>query len=258
MKISVVTAVRNARATVADALQSVVSQSHANREHIVVDGLSTDGTRELLEHRKDKIDLFISEPDTGIYNALNKGLRHCTGDVIGFLHADDLFADDETLTKIARAFRDSNADVVYGDLLYVSKVNTQRTIRYWRAGVFSEKRLAWGWMAPHPTLYVRREVYARLGGFDETYRIAADYDIVLRIFASKDIRITYVPEVLVRMRTGGASNASLKNILRKSAEDYRALRENRVGGLATLCVKNLRKLRQFAHLGRSTSVVSQN
>jgi glycosyltransferase len=243
--ISVVTAVRNARLTIEACLDSVASQSHADRQHIVVDGLSTDGTTEVIRKRRAGIDEFISEQDTGIYNALNKGIARATGDVIGFLHADDLYAHRDVLAKVATAFRDPEIAVIYGDLLYVSKADVDRPIRYWKAGEFMPRELARGWMPPHPTMYVRREIYAELGGFDESYRIAADYDSVLRIFAREGLRATYIPEVLVKMRVGGASNASLRNVLRKSAEDYRALRQNHVGGVLSLLAKNVRKLRQF-------------
>jgi len=215
-----------------------------------VDGLSTDKTVEVLAARRDAINVLISEKDSGIYNALNKGMRSCTGDVVGFLHADDVLANPTVLGQIARAFGDPSVDVVYGDLLYVSKTNVQQKVRYWRAGAFSRAELGKGWMPPHPTMYVRRALYERIGGFDESYRIAADYDCVLRVFKRENLRAAYIPEVLVKMRVGGISNGSLTSIVRKSAEDYRALRRNGVGGALTLLVKNLRKIRQFVEAPR--------
>jgi glycosyltransferase len=245
VKISVITAVRNSHHTIEDCLRSVAGQSYALREHVVVDGLSDDGTCDLLQRHQEKIDVLISERDSGIYNALNKGLANSTGDIIGFLHADDVFADADVLLRVAEAFRDRSVDVVYGDLMYVDKVDVMRAFRYWRAGVFSPSDLRAGWMPPHPTLYVRRSVYSRVGGFDETYRIAGDYDHILRIFSRQTVNPVYLPSVLVKMRVGGASNSSLRNILRKSMEDYRALRRNNIGGVVTLALKNLRKIRQF-------------
>jgi glycosyltransferase involved in cell wall biosynthesis len=245
LTISVVTAVRNARSTIEACLESLSGQTYPHRQHVVVDGLSTDGTAELIRKHSSMIDVLVSERDTGIYNALNKGIARCKGDVVGFLHADDTYAHECVLAKVAEAFRDPEIDVVYGDLLYVRKANLGRTIRHWKAGRFERGKLARGWMPPHPTMYVRREIYVSLGAFDESYRIAADYDCILRIFANPRLRATYLPEVLVKMRLGGASNSSLKNVLRKSAEDYRALRRNRVGGLVALLCKNLRKLHQF-------------
>jgi glycosyltransferase involved in cell wall biosynthesis len=245
VRVSVVTAVRNACSTIRTCLNSVATQTHAHRQHVIVDGQSTDGTMDLLTMSSDRIDVLISERDTGIYNALNKGLRRCTGDVIGFLHADDVYASEHALTKVAEAFGDPEVSIVYGDLLYVSKTDISKPIRYWKAGAFDSRKLAGGWMPPHPTMYVRRAIYEEVGGFDESYRIAGDYDCMLRILSRPGLKAAYVPEVLVRMRLGGKSNASLKAVLRKSAEDYRALRHNRIGGVLTLLGKNLRKVRQF-------------
>jgi len=245
MLISVVTAVRNRCATIAETLRSVAGQRHSDVEHLVIDGQSTDGTCDVIKRHLRQGVVFVSEPDTGIYNALNKGVGRSSGDVIGFLHADDLFASADVLSKVAEAFRDSSIEAVYGDLVYVSQADVGKVVRYWRAGNFSRRALTQGWMPPHPTLYVRRAVYSRIGGFDETYRIAADYDSVLKIFGRDDVRCAYIPEVLVKMRLGGVSNRSLPNIFRKSLEDYRALRANRIGGLATLLAKNTSKIKQF-------------
>jgi glycosyltransferase len=249
LKISVITAVFNRHSTIADALQSVAGQSYGNVEHIVVDGGSRDGTLEVLNAARDQIDVLISEPDHGIYDALNKGIARATGDVVGFMHADDVFADSDVLARIAGAFSDQAVDAVYGDLVYVHEQNMDRVIRYWTAGQFSKSKLNWGWMPPHPTFYVRRSLYAQLGGFDLRYHIAADYDTMLRFLGRGEVRAAYIPEVLVKMRLGGASNRSLANILQKSKEDYLALRRNGVGGLGALAWKNLSKVGQF--LGRT-------
>ena len=189
--------------------------------------------------------MLISERDQGIYDALNKGIKHATGDVVGFLHADDVFENSEVLSKVAVAFEDPAIDAVYGDLVYVRHDDIGQVIRYWRSGLYDDAALSRGWMPPHPTFYVRRSVYERLGGFDTRYRIAADYDTVLRFLAIGKIRAAYIPEVLVRMRAGGISNRSLKTIVRKSLEDMDVLRRNKVGGFRTLAWKNLSKLGQF-------------
>lgn len=245
MKISVITAVFNARDTIRDALNSVSEQDYSDIEHVVVDGASTDGTAEIIESCRSSIDVLVSERDEGIYDALNKGIAIASGDVIGFLHADDLFSDHRVLSRIAHAMADQAVDAVYGDLNYVSRRDSQRVIRHWQSGVFSKRRLSWGWMPPHPTFYVRRRVYERLGAFDTSFRIASDYDCMLRFLAQGDIVPKYIPEVLVVMRVGGASNRSLENVLQKSCEDYRALRRNRVGGIGSLVCKNLSKIGQF-------------
>lgn len=245
IKISVITAVYNCKDTIGQAVDSVLSQSYPSVESIVVDGMSTDGTLEVLESYRPQLGKFISEHDLGIYDALNKGIKHATGDVVGFLHADDVFESSEVLAKIAAAFQDPAVDAVYGDLVYVRHDDINQVIRYWRSGSYDTVALSRGWMPPHPTFYVRRSVYERLGGFDIRYRIAADYDTVLRFFSSGKINSTYIPEILVRMRVGGISNRSLKTIFRKTCEDLDVVRCNRVGGVLTILYKNFSKLNQF-------------
>lgn len=245
MKISIITATRNCASTIADCLASVAGQSYPDREHIVIDGASTDGTLAALETHRAQLAVLISEPDQNPYDAINKGIARASGEVIGFLHADDRYADAEVLARIAAAFADPTVDAVYGDLVYVSQTDTDRVIRYWRAGEYRPARLRRGWMPPHPTLYLRRALYERHGGFDLRYRIAADYDLMLRLLSRLTGRVVYLPQVLVRMRLGGISNRSLRHVLRKSWEDYRALRNNRMGGIGALAWKNLSKLPQF-------------
>lgn len=244
-KISIVTAVYNARETVLDAVASVRDQSYPNIEFIMINGASDDGTTELLENQKEHFDVYLNEPDNGIYDALNKGISRASGDVIGFLHADDLFENRDVLSSIAKAFSDPSIDAVYGDLVYVSKNQSNNVIRYWKSGEFSTQKLKHGWMPPHPTFYVRRSVYEQQGAFDTSFRIAADYDCMLRFLGPGNIQCGYIPEVLVKMRVGGASNRSLRNIVLKSREDYAALKRNGVGGLWSLLWKNLSKIPQF-------------
>lgn len=245
IRITVVTATKNSVDTLSECLASVYRQSYVHREHIIIDGGSTDGTLAELEASRAHLDLVISEPDQGIYDALNKGLARATGDVIGFLNSDDLYADPHVLRRIAAAFADPNVEAVYGDLLYVKRRDPGQVIRYWRSCPYSLPLLRMGWMPPHPTLYLRREVFDRIGGFDRAYQIAADYDLMLRLLRQLKGKVVYLPNVMVYMRLGGVSNRSLFSILRKSWEDYRALRANRVGGLVTLAIKNLSKIPQF-------------
>lgn len=248
MKISVITAVFNNRSTVTAAIDSVLAQAGADFELVVIDGASTDGTLDVLRGYANRIQVLVSEPDGGIYEALNKGISLASGDVLGFLHSDDLFADELVLSLITKAFEDPEIEAVYGDLLYVRKCDPSRVVRYWRAGKFSRTRLNWGWMPPHPTFYVRRSVYERLGGFNTTYRIAGDYDCMLRFLGRGRLRVAYLPKVLVKMRVGGASNRSLRNIMKKSLEDLRVMRSNDIGGVGALIWKNLSKLPQFLSL----------
>lgn len=242
---SILTVVRNRAATVSDALHSLYAQSFADFEHVVQDGGSTDGTAELLRGVTDPRQRMISEVDGGIYDALNRALARAKGEIIGLLHSDDFLAHDRVLAEVARRFDETGADAVYGDLDYVSAADPQRVVRHWRAGEYHPRLLARGWMPPHPALFLRRSVIERWGGYDTSFRIAADYDAVLRYFGSGALKVAYLPQVLVKMRIGGVSNRSLVHILQKSREDYRALRSNRVGGIGTLFYKNVRKLPQF-------------
>jgi glycosyltransferase involved in cell wall biosynthesis len=247
MKISVITAVYNNASTIAAALESTLSQRYENIELIVVDGASTDGTLDVIERYRDRIASFVSEPDKGIYDALNKGVSMVTGDAIGFLHSDDLFADRDCLSRVAQALADERVDACYGDLHYVRKDSPQTIVRAWKAGEFSASKLRRGWMPPHPTLYAKRPIFMGNGAFNCEYRIAADYDWMLRLLG-RSATVSYIPHVQVHMRVGGASNRSLKNIVRKSSEDFRALRQNGfglVGASAALAGKNLSKLPQF-------------
>ena len=248
MKLSLITATYNCVETLADCLDSVSSQTYDDIEHWVIDGGSTDGTVAFVESRYQQLARMVSEPDEGTYDALNKGLARVTGEVVGLLHADDVFADSEVLSRVVAAFEDPAVEAVYGDLEYVARDDASRVIRHWQARSFAPGRLRWGWMPPHSTLYLRRSLYERFGGFDTRYRIAADYDFMLRVLTQLSGRVVYLPQVLVRMRLGGISNRSLKMMLRKSREDYRVLRTNNVGGLGALVWKNLSKLPQFVRL----------
>jgi glycosyltransferase len=244
LQVSVITAVKNRARTVGACLRSVQGQTWKGVEHILIDGCSTDGTLGILAAGRAEGSKLISEADGGVYEALNKGLRMASGDIVGFLHADDEYASPESLERIVRAFDDPSVEAVYGDLVYVRENNPSRVVRYWRAGPYSRNQLAHGWMPPHPTFYVRRDVYARCGGFDTRYRIAADYENMLRVLWGAGARTAYVPHVLVRMRTGGMSNRLL-NMFLKSREDYAAMQENGLGGVQALILKNVAKLPQF-------------
>ncbi len=245
MKITVITVAYNSASTIVDTLRSVVQQTHPNIEHIVIDGASTDATLSLVHKHASPTARVLSEPDSGIYDAMNKGLQLATGDLVGFLNADDIFDNPNVLLQIAGAASDPSIAAVYGDLVYVSQNDLGRLVRQWRSGAFVPSRLGFGWMPPHPTFYVRRALVAELGTFDTSFRIASDYDFMLRLLRMPRVEVRYVPAVLVRMRTGGASNRSASALWRKSSEDWRALRKNGVGGLSSLLCKNLRKLPQF-------------
>jgi len=245
MKISVITAVFNRRDTVADAIQSIQRQTYDNVEHLVQDGGSQDGTLEVLENHSNDDTFLVSAPDSGIYDAINKGIERATGDVVGLMHSDDFFASDRVLEMVAAAFQDPNVDGVYGDLQYVSATGPDKIVRHWKSSHYDPGLLKRGWMPPHPTLYLRASVFERLGLYDTSYRMAADYDAMLRYLVHGQINLAYIPEVLVKMRVGGVSNRSLRHIIQKSQEDYRAIRTNEIGGIGTLAMKNFSKFGQF-------------
>jgi glycosyltransferase involved in cell wall biosynthesis len=244
LKISVITVVFNRAGLIGYAIKSVYGQSYTEVEYIIQDGGSTDGTLAVIESSK-SIASVVSEPDNGIYDAINRGIARASGNVIGLLHSDDFFAHEGVLELVAKALEDPNVDGVYGDLQYVAYGDPSRVIRNWRSGSYMPLKLRYGWMPPHPTLYLRREVFDNWGLYDTGYQIAADYDAMLRFLVKGQIKLAYIPEVLVKMRVGGESNRSLGRVLLKSREDLQAIRRHGVGGLVTLAFKNLRKLPQF-------------
>ena len=245
MKISVITATWNSAKTVEDTLRSFSSQNYDNTEYIVVDGASSDNTVDIVKSSGVNVDVLLSEKDKGIYDALNKGIKLASGDVVGFLHSDDVYANESVLERIANAFEQDKTDSVYGDLEYVSKDVPDKVIRKWKSGEFTRERMKNGWMPPHPTFYLKREHYERLGAFDLNYRIAADYDSILRYLWLNKLNAAYIPEVLVKMRVGGESNRSVSNIIQKSREDRRAMMVNGLPWMQALVSKNLSKIPQF-------------
>ncbi|WP_299099049.1 glycosyltransferase family 2 protein [uncultured Winogradskyella sp.] len=247
MKISIITATYNSASTIQSCMESVLNQSYDNIEYIIVDGGSSDKTLDVIKEKAngDARILYSSEPDKGIYDALNKGINKSTGDIVGFVHSDDFLAENTILEKIVNVFKIKNVDGVYGNLHYVAIENTDKIIRNWVSENFEPKLLNKGWMPAHPTLFLKRKLYSDNGGFDLSYKIAADYDFILRIFKQPQLRFSYLPETIVKMRVGGASNRSLKNIIQKTKEDYRAVKTNRTGNWMTIFIKNASKLKQF-------------
>jgi len=245
LKVSIITAVFNSEATVGEAIASVASQSHHEMEHLIVEGKSNDGSLAAIGRAAHNRMVLISEPDSGIYDALNKGIQSATGEVIGFVHSDDFLANDEVVERIAAEFADPAVEAVFGNLDYVAQNDTSRVIRHWAGSPFTPRKLRRGWMPAHPTLYIRRAAYERVGVFDTSFRIAADYDFILRYFSQTTAKTVFIPEVLYKMRIGGVSNRNLAKVLEKTREDGLALRKNGIGGLSTIAWKNLSKLAQF-------------
>ncbi|MFT8211619.1 MAG: glycosyltransferase family 2 protein [Symbiopectobacterium sp.] len=245
MRISIITATFNSEKTIGDTLLSIERQSHSDIEYIIIDGASKDGTIHLINKLSTKVSKIISEPDKGIYDALNKGINIATGEVIGFLHSDDFFAYDDVLKDIAEEFETRNCDAIYGDLEYVSQHNVDKCLRVWKSGIFSRNKLLLGWMPPHPSFYMKHSCYIKYGCFSLDYDIAADYDSILRYLFKSKIILSYIPKVLIKMRVGGLSNRSIKIMAKKSLEDIKIMKSNRIPWPLALVGKNLSKIPQF-------------
>tara|TARA_B100000795_G_scaffold265733_1_gene247957 strand:- start:566 stop:1318 length:753 start_codon:yes stop_codon:yes gene_type:complete len=245
LKISIITVCYNSSKTILDTITSVNNQSYKNIEHVFIDGLSSDNTLELIKLNSKKKKVIISEQDNGLYDAINKGVSIASGDVIGLLHSDDLLSSPDIISDLIEKIQSENLDAVYGDLQYVDKENTNKIIRYWKSCEFNPNLLRKGWMPAHPTLILKKEVYLKHGVFNKSFKIAADYDFMMRIFKDSSLKFGYLPKVVTKMRVGGASNRSVKNIIKKTKEDYRAIRSNNIGGIITLLLKNTSKIKQF-------------
>jgi glycosyltransferase len=250
MLISVLTATYNSSLFLKDAFHSFAKQTYKAKELIVIDGASKDSTLKIIQDHQTLINQFISEPDQGIYDALNKGIALAKGDVIGILHSDDFFASDEVLSKVAQLFAtDPELEAVYGDLDYVDRIDPNKMIRKWKSGVYNFQKLKQGWMPPHPALFIKKDCFTKYGNYNLQYRSAADYDLILRFLFKHKIKTAYLPQVLVKMRIGGLSNQSFKNRRRANQEDYQALKSNGVSfPFIVSIIKPLRKLGQYFKL----------
>jgi len=246
MKISIITVSYNSAQTLKDTIDSVLNQKDCEMEYIIIDGASNDHTINIVEAYFDKISKFTSEPDKGIYHAMNKGLSLATGNIIGFLNADDVYDNNLVLNLVSKEFEEKKCDAVYGDLYYVERENLNRIIRKWKSGSFDKKQFKFGWMPPHPTFFAKKEVFEKFGFFNTDFKSAADYELMLRLIYKHEISLSYIPSVLVKMRIGGISNASLKNRIRANREDRLAWKINDLKpNLLTLWLKPLRKIFQF-------------
>lgn len=244
MKITIITVAYNSQSTIKDTIESVNKQDYHNLEYVIVDGLSIDGTIDIIkEHHKG---IFISEKDKGIYDAMNKGIDLASGEVIGILNSDDFYPDNNIVSEVAKLFNQSDCEAVYADLYYVDELDTGKVVRKWVSGSFNHKKFLQGWMPPHPTLFLRKEVYNKFGKFNLALKSAADYELMLRMLYKNKISVAYLPKVIVHMRAGGQSNKSILNRLKANKEDRMAWKIN---GLTpywfTLYLKPIRKITQF-------------
>jgi glycosyltransferase len=254
MLVSIITVALNSRSTLEGTIKSVLGQTYKDVEYIIIDGGSTDGTIEIIKSYNARIAKFISEPDKGIYDAMNKGIALAKGDVVGILNSDDIYANDRVIENVMERMTDLGVDCCYGDLVYVNAAS-MKVIRHWRANNYREGLfLKQCWTPPHPTFFVKASVYRRYGYFDTKYQIAADYDIMLRFLLDYNVSVGYVPETLIKMRVGGSSNRNLRNLCRKSFEDFQILRKHGVRfPFFALMAKNISKIPQFIH-GKAISL----
>lgn len=248
MKISIVTPAYNSAKTIRHTIESVARQTYLNVEYIIVDGGSKDATAKIVAQYPDVVDLFISESDRGVYDAMNKGICLASGDIVAILNSDDFYTHSRVLEQIVTAFRQTGVDSVYGDLQYVNHHRPNEVIRHWESGEFVRENFLAGWMPPHPAFFVKKSVYQRYGLFNLNLQSSADYELMLRFLYKHRISTSYVQDVLVRMRTGGMSNASWRNRWRANQEDRMAWRMNGIKPrFYTTILKPLRKLQQFRY-----------
>jgi len=247
MRISVITVVKDGADTIADNFESVLAQTHRDIEHIVIDGASTDDTMRVVERYADRLAVVVSEPDDGLYDAMNKGIALATGEIIATLNADDVYADPTVLETVAKEFEDPDVEATFGNLVYVDRNNIDRVVRYWESQPYKLGLFERGWIPAHPTFFVRANVYERFGAFNTDYKIQSDFDLCLRFLRVHRIRSRFIPMIMVRMRMGGVSNRSLGSILAGNLESFRSCRAHglRVNPVTFFAKKWLSRLPQF-------------
>lgn len=244
-KISIITAGYNSESTIRDTLDCIANQTYDNIEHLIIDGASKDNTLKIVREYP-HVAKVVSEPDKGIYDAMNKGIALASGDVIGILNSDDFYANKDVLTDVVTTLEETGSESLYADLVYVEQENTDEIVRYWKSRTQTEKGWLRGWMPPHPTFFVRKEVYERYGFFDLDLKSAADYEFMLRVLYKHKISSVYLPKVIVKMRAGGQSNANLRNRILANKEDKLAWAKNGLKkGILTTYLKPVRKIGQF-------------
>ncbi len=252
MKVSVITVVFNAVDTIEDTIKSVIDQDHEDIEHIIIDGGSTDGTMDVVDHYRDKLAVIVSEPDNGIYDAMNKGIDFAAGAVVGILNSDDWYENNSVISRVVAAFEnDIVLDAVYGDIVFVTKDKPHVPVRYWESQPYREGLFEKGWMPAHPSFFVKRDCYSRFGKFDLDLKIQSDFDLTMRFMLVNKIKTQYLPGVMVIMRMGGVTNNRISNVIKGNLEAYSACKKN---GLSVTPLfmfrKVLSRIPQFFHKSR--------
>ena len=246
MKVSIITVTLNSEKFLADCINSVARQNYKNIEHIIIDGKSTDGTLRIIRQHSKHISYWISETDRGMYDAINKGLEVATGDIVGILNSDDMFASADSVRSIVDCFETTNTDTVYGNLVYVDASNTRKINRYWKGLSYKRSRFRYGWMPAHPTFYMRRELLDKYGLYENHYFTAADYEFMARYLFLHKVSSQYLDAMLVKMRSGGISNMTLKSRLRANRRDFLAMKKNKIPfSFLVAILKPLIKIPQF-------------
>jgi glycosyltransferase len=255
MQVSIITGTYNSEETVEDTVVSVQKQTYKDIEHIIVDGASSDKTLEIVRNAG-HCGPVKSEKDNGIYDAMNKGIELATGEIVGILNSDDFYTEDDVVERVVETFQSSGCDAVYGDLDYVDANDTKKVLRKWVAGGYKRSLFLNGWMPPHPTFFVRKDVYKKFGNFNTSLKSSADYELLLRFLFINEIKVVYIPGVMVHMRAGGHSNRSLLNRLKAHKEDYMAWKLNGISPKwYTLALKPMRKVKQFIFRGTSSNTM---
>lgn len=244
MKVSIITSCFNREATIRDAIDSVCTQTYPDIEYIVIDGASKDRSLDIIRQYEKQIARIVSEPDHGMYEGINKGLKVATGDIIGLMHSDDFFYSNDSIAHIVQKFEETGADLVYGNGLFVDTYDTRKVVRNWISGTYSKGKMKRGWLPLHPTVYIRKECIDRLGMYDESFKIAADSDFLIRYMYEGNLKIAYLDEYVVKMRMGGLSTDPEK-MKQKWKEDLRMYRNHGFSPYLTLCMKILSKIPQF-------------
>lgn len=249
MKVTIITVTYNSAKFLEQSLQSVISQHYSDIEHIIIDGGSTDGTLDIIKKYQPHIARWISEKDSGMYDAINKGMRMATGDIIGTLNSDDMLASRDVVTAIVNNFTRYNAEAVYGDIVYVQQDNTQKVLRTWNGDEYNREKIKYGWMPAHPSFYIRKKIIERCGFYETHFYTAADYEFMIRYLYFHSVNACYLPKLIVRMRSGGMSNGSISRRLRANRRDYLAMKKNKVPFAMFISIlKPLRKIHQFKNI----------
>ena len=245
-KISIITVSFNSAKTIKETIESILIQDYNNIEYIIIDGGSSDETIDIVKSYSEKISYVISEKDNGIYDAMNKGIKAATGDIVGILNSDDFYPNSFVLSNVAKSFKKYNCDAVYGDLVYVKEKDTTQIKRYWQAGNYNTSKIKNGWMLPHPTFFVKKVMYDRYGLYNTDLKSAADYEMILKLLYKENISVHYIPMILVKMRMGGASNSTFLNRIRANKEDGLAWTKNQLNKPMFVRIKKpLQKVIQF-------------